>query len=163
MATKKKNTKSKKVSTTTLLTALLYIVIGILFIAFKSSMLDWVMTITGILAIAYGIYLIIKRKLVLGIIFAAVGVALILGGWLFLEIVLLVLGVALVIYGAVGVIEGIQKKRGFITILLSVLTIVVGVLFIVNKWAAVDWVFIVCGVILIIDGAIGFFVALSRK
>ena len=49
----------KKVPTNTLIMAILYIVLGILFIAFRSGMLDWALTISGILAIAYGIYLII--------------------------------------------------------------------------------------------------------
>ena len=38
-----------------LLTAVLYILVGILFIAFKHEFLNWILTITGVLFIVLGI------------------------------------------------------------------------------------------------------------
>ena len=46
----------------------LYILIGVLFIVFKSGMLNWLMTIAGIVFIALGIYDIIKKNMTNGII-----------------------------------------------------------------------------------------------
>lgn len=145
--------KNNKLSTNTLLTAILYIVIGILFIAFRSGLLGWALTVSGILAIAYGIYLIIKKDLVLGIIFVVLGILLILGGWLFVEIILIVFGVALIVYGVKGLIAAFQSKsKSIFAIVVSCLTIVAGILFVVSKWAMLDWMFIVIGVVLIVDG-----------
>ncbi len=144
---------SKKLSTGTILAALLYIIIGAMFIVFRSSMLGWALTVAGILAIAYGIYLSFNKQLVLGIIFAVVGVLLIVGGWVFLNIILIVFGVLLVVYGVKGLIEALQKKKKAVfPIVVSILTIVAGILFIVSKWALVDWMFIIIGAVLIIDG-----------
>ena len=144
---------SKKLSTGTILAALLYIIIGAMFIVFRSSMLGWALTDAGILAIAYGIYLSFNKQLVLGIIFAVVGVLLIVGGWVFLNIILIVFGVLLVVYGVKGLIEALQKKKKAVfPIVVSILTIVAGILFIVSKWALVDWMFIIIGAVLIIDG-----------
>ena len=148
--------KSKKVSSDTLILAILYIVIGILFIAFRSALLNWLLTVAGILAIAYGIYLIIKKQIVLGIIFVAVGIALILGGWLFLTIALIVLGVVLIIYGAKDLITLLQAKgkTPVFPVLVACLTILAGILLVVSKWAFLDWFFIVIGAILIVDGVL---------
>ena len=162
-STKKSSGKKNKLSTSTLLTALLYIVIGVLFIVFKGELLNWGLTIAGILAIAYGIFLVIKKALIPGIIYIAVGILLIWGGWRFLDIVLLVLGIVLIIYGALGIFDAIRKKRGVLALILSALTIVAGVLFVVNRWAAVDWILIICGVVLIVDGIIGLVKAISKK
>ena len=82
---------SKKVSNGVVY-ALLYIVLGVLFIVFKSGMLNWLMTIAGIVFIALGIFDIIKKRLTQGIIETVIGVVIIVGGWLFVEIVLLVFG-----------------------------------------------------------------------
>ena len=148
--------KSKKPSADTFVMAILYIVIGILFIAFRSALLNWMLTVTGILAIAYGIYLIVKKQIVLGIIFVAVGIALILGGWLFLTIALIVLGVVLIIYGAKDLIALLQAKgkTPVFPVLVACLTILAGILLVVSKWAFLDWFFIVIGAILIVDGVL---------
>ncbi len=146
--------KNKKQSYDAIVMAILYIVIGILFIAFRSSLLDWMLTVSGILAIAYGIYQIIKKNLVPGIIFVVVGILLILGGWLFLEIALIIFGVLLIVYGAKELVMLLQAKgkTPIFPLLVSCLAIVAGILLVVSKWAFFDWFFIVIGVILIIDG-----------
>ena len=145
--------KKNSLSTNTVLAAVLFILIGILFVAFRSGLLGWALTVSGILAIAYGIYLIIKKDIVLGIIVVILGVALILGGWLFLEIILIVFGIALIAYGIKGLVTALQaKSKSFFAILVSCLTIVAGILFVVSKWAILDWMFIVIGIVLIVDG-----------
>ena len=87
---------TKKVSNN-VIAAILYILLGVLFIVFKAGMLNWLMTIVGIVFIALGVYNIIQRRLTNGIIEAVIGVVVILGGWLFVEIVLIVLGALLVV------------------------------------------------------------------
>ena len=148
--------RKKQSSTDAIIMAILYIVIGILFIAFRSALLNWMLTATGILAIAYGIYLIVKKQLVLGIIFAVVGVVLILGGWLFLTIVLIILGVLLIVYGVKDLVELLQAKgkTPVIPVLVACLTIIAGILLVVSKWAFLDWFFIVIGALLIVDGVL---------
>ena len=42
-------------------------------------------------------------------------------------------------------------------VIFAVLTLAVGVMLIVSKWALIDWFFIVMGVIFIVDGVLGLF------
>ena len=141
-------------SSDAIIMAILYIVIGILFIAFRSALLNWMLTVAGILAIAYGIYLIIKKNLVPGIIFVVVGILLILGGWFFLTVALIIFGVLLIVYGAKDLSELLQAKgkTPVFPVIVACLTIIAGILLVVSKWAFLDWFFIVIGALLIVDG-----------
>ena len=148
---------SKKVSNGVVY-ALLYIVLGVLFIVFKSGMLNWLMTIAGIVFIALGIFDIIKKRLTQGIIETVIGVVIIVGGWLFVEIVLLVFGVLLILKGVTDLIKACQSKsKDFSKILCAVITAIVGILLVVAKWVTLDWFFIVLGAVFIIDGLFALF------
>ena len=143
---------SKKVTNGTVY-ALLYIILGVLFIVFKSGMLNWLMTIAGIVFIALGIYDIIKKNLNQGIIEAVIGVVIIVGGWLFVELVLIVFGAMLIIKGVMDLIAAFRAKSKSVSrIICSIITLVVGILLILAKWVALDWFFIVLGAVFIIDG-----------
>ena len=152
--------KKKKLSTNTILLAALYVIIGALFIIFRSGMLNWMLTIAGILALAYGIYLLLQKQWVNGIIFIALGILLILGGWLFLTFVLLIFGICLVVYGVKDLILALKKsKKSILAIVIACLTIVAGIFLIVSKWTrdtVLDVLCIITGVILIVDGIIAF-------
>lgn len=148
---------SKKVSNGVVY-ALLYIVLGVLFIVFKSGMLKWLMTIAGIVFIALGIFDIIKKRLTQGIIETVIGVVIIVGGWLFVEIVLLVFGALLIVKGVTDLIKACQSKsKDFSKILCAVITAIVGILLVVAKWVTLDWFFIVLGAVFIIDGLFALF------
>lgn len=157
MAKSKSKTKTKKISANSILLAVLYIVIGILFIAFRSSLLKWALTISGVLAIAYGVYLLLQKQWLNGILFIALGLVLILGGWLFIEFILLIFGIVLIIYGIKDLIFEFKKgKKSIFGIIVACLTILAGILLIVSKWVVLDWLFIIIGIVLIADGVMAF-------
>lgn len=144
---------NKKVSNSVMY-AVLYILIGVLFIVFKSGMLNWLMTIAGIVFIALGIYDIIKKNMTNGIIEAVIGVVIILGGWLFVEVVLIIFGALLCVKGVGDLIAAFQGSRNVMNIIVAILTLVVGILLIVSKWVMLDWFFIVLGVVFIVEGGL---------
>ena len=142
--------------------ALLYVIVGILFIVFKSGMLNWLMTIIGVVFIALGVYDIIKKNLTNGIIEAAIGVVIIVGGWVFVEIVLIVFGALLIVKGVTDLISLFKGSKDVVSIIVALLTIALGVLLVVSKWVALDWMFIVIGVVFIVEGAFSLFPALKK-
>lgn len=144
---------NKKVSNSVMY-AVLYILIGVLFIVFKSSMLNWLMTIAGIVFIALGIYDIIKKNMTNGIIEAVIGVVILLGGWLFVEVVLIIFGALLCVKGVSDLIAAFQGSRNVMNIIVAILTLVVGILLIVSKWVMLDWFFIVLGGVFIVEGGL---------
>ena len=146
----------KKNSNAAQITALLYIVIGALFIIFKAGVLNWLMTAVGVLFIVNGIIDITKERTVNDIVNIAIGAVIILGGWTFVEIVLIVFGVLLALKGLLDLFAALKAKKLF-PILSSILTIVAGVLLVLGKWVMLDWFFIALGVLLVIDGLVALF------
>lgn len=145
--------KSKKHVSDNVVYALLYILIGVLFIVFKNSILNWLMTIIGVVFIALGVIDILHKNLTTGIVEAVIGIVIILGGWLFVEIVLIVFGALLIVKGATDLVKQFQGKRNVVKIIISILTVALGILLIVSKWVVLEWFFIVIGIAFILDGA----------
>ena len=111
------------------------------------------MTIVGALFIIMGVLDIVQNKdIKKGIIELVIGVAIIVCGWLIADIVLLVFGVLLIVKGIMDLIPVI--KSGFSSMLSPIVTIVIGVLLVVAKWALMDVLCIVAGVIFIINAVL---------
>ena len=142
------NFKTKKVNSS-LLTALMYIVVGLLFCIFRASVLNWLLTIVGVLFIVLGVLDALNKNWVP----AAIGAIIILGGWLFVEIVLIVFGVLIALKGVTSLMDALKpRKKSIADIVFAGLTIFVGVMLVVSKWLMLDWFFIVLGIVFIVDG-----------
>ena len=141
-----------------LLAALLYIVIGVLFCIFKTSVIGWILTVAGVLFIAYGVYCIIKKLTVEGVVCIGIGVVILLGGWLFLEVALLVFGVLLCIKGVLDLLQTLKmRSKPVLSLVYAIATIVVGVLLIVSKWVLADFLIVILGVAFIVNGVLALF------
>ncbi len=159
----KKSTKVRKVRSekdkTTLVTALAYIVLGALFCVFKASLVGWLMMAAGIAMVALGVWEILKKDLVTGVIYIAIGALFLLG---IIEaitaIILIVIGVVLVAKGVLDIYNAFKGSRVSVyDLLVGVISVVVGILLVVSKWQFVDWLFIVVGVVMIVEGILVFF------
>lgn len=141
---------SKKLDSN-ILNAILYIAVGILFCIFRSGLLGWLMTIVGIIFVINGVIRFINSDTVAGIISAVIGVVVILGGWLFVDIVLLVFGVLVIIKGVTDLIDAVKSKVTA-SIITACVTLAVGILLIISKWALMDLIFIILGAVFIANG-----------
>ena len=145
--------KKKSVSVSS---PILYIVLGALLAIFRSSMLNWAMTLAGLFFIVMGIVDLTKKKMLGGIINIVIGVAILVLGWVITSIVLLVLGILIAIKGATELVEVMKlkkKKRTFFKLIFPIITIIVGLALAFGN--ALDYVILAVGVILIVDGILG--------
>ncbi len=137
-------------------TAIIYILVGVIFCIFKASLLNWLMTAVGVLFIVQGVLKFMKNDVKSGVIDAVIGVLVILGGWLFLSIVLLVFGVLVLVSGVLELLGELKKSKST-NLIAPVLKILLGAFLLFgNFFQALDWVFIAIGVLFIIDGALYF-------
>ena len=135
--------------------ALMYIILGVLFCVFRAGVLDWLMTIAGVLFIVFGILDLVKGATTSGIINLAIGAVILLGGWFFLEVVLIVFGILLAVKGAIALINSLKAlNKSIFDIVFSALTVAVGIMLTVSEWALMDWFFVVMGVLFIVDGVL---------
>lgn len=152
----KKSKLKLNLSANNLLSCLFYAIVGILLVILKGGSLGILMTVTGALLIILGLVAILKEgDLVKGIILIAAGIAIIIFGWTIADIVLLILGILLIIKGILDLVK--VFKNGFLSILPALITIVVGVLLVISKWALLDVMCIIAGVIFIINAVLVLF------
>ncbi|MBQ7340499.1 MAG: hypothetical protein IJW43_06575 [Clostridia bacterium] len=147
--------KKKSLSTNTLITALVYAVIGVLLVVLRGGSLDILMTIVGALFVILGVFDALKSNtLMKGIIEIGIGVAIIVCGWLIADIVLLVFGVLLVVKSAIDIFKNI--KSSFSQLLPAIICLVIGIMLIVSKWALLDLICLITGIFFIVNAVLVF-------
>ena len=146
-----------KKSDSAIASALLYIVLGVLLIIFKSQTLGWAMTIAGVVFIISGVLDLIKGNVVGGGISLIIGIAILVLGWTAVKIVLLVLGILMIVKGLISLIQAFKrKKKNILAIIFALLTMVAGGLIIFGYASSiVDTVLWVTGILLVVDGVLG--------
>lgn len=133
---------------------LLYIILGILLVAFGQKMLGLAMTLAGAFFVVIGILDIAKGRVGSGILNLIIGIAILVLGWTILEIVLLVLGIMIIVKGALDLVAVLKRKRKNALMLIPpVLTIVIGVA--LGFGNLLGDLILVVGILLIVDGIIG--------
>lgn len=148
-------------SNSNLISAVLYLVIGALLIAFRSQMLTWAMTAIGVIFIVSGVLELLKRHLLGGLVSIGIGVAILVLGWTITSIVLLVLGILIAVKGLMDLLRILSKNRKTVAeILFPVITMVVGVVIAFGN--ALEIAIIVGGALLIVDGVVGIIAYFKR-
>ena len=145
--------KSKKLDKN-LTNAVLYLLVGVLFCLFRSSVLGWLLTAVGVLFIVQGVLSLLQKDMAGGIVGLVIGLLVILGGWLFVEIVMVLFGVLVIVKGVTSLMDALKRKNNTMPILMAGVTLFVGILLIVSRWAMLDWFFVILGVIFIINGVL---------
>ena len=154
-----------------LFTALLSIIIGILFCIYKGGIIGIATTIIGVMLLIIGVLGLVSGVLVGGLIYIILGIVIIVFGWVLTTVVLYIIAVILILIGVLEIIgfqkQNIKGTNMLNTILLylaPILYIVIGVLLFFNQGGTINWIFYVTGILLIIDGIIGVFgYALNNK
>ncbi|MBR2722232.1 MAG: DUF308 domain-containing protein [Clostridia bacterium] len=143
-----------KKSNSELFSSLLYIIVGILLVIFRSQTLGWAMTIVGIVFLVSGALELVKKNWAGGAVSLIIGLAILILGWTAAQIVLLVLGILIAVKGGVALFEVLKKnKKNALEIVFPILSIVVGLLLAFGN--GLDIIIVIVGVLLAIDGAVG--------
>ena len=146
-----------KKSDSAVASALLYVILGVLLIVFKSQTLGWAMTIAGAVFIISGVLDLVKGNVAGGAVSLIIGIAILVLGWTAVTIVLLVLGILMAVKGLVSLIQALKrKKKNVLAIIFALLTMVAGGLIIFGYASSiVDTVLLVAGILLVVDGVLG--------
>lgn len=152
---------AKKKTNTELFSALLYLVIGLLLIVFRTQTLGWAMTIAGVIFVVAGALDVAKKNMTSGAVSLIIGIAILVLGWVAAQIVLLVLGILIAIKGVIALLEALKKRKTTVLdILFPVLTIAVGVMLAFGN--GLDIMILIVGVLLMVDGILGLLNTLKK-
>lgn len=143
-----------KKSNSELFSSILYIIIGILLVIFRSETLNWAMTIAGIVFLISGILDLVKKNWAGGAVSLIIGLAVLILGWAATQIVLLVLGILIAVKGIVALINVLKKGAGnVLEVIYPIISVVVGLMLAFGN--GLDVMIIIVGVLLAVDGVIG--------
>ena len=133
--------------------ALMYIVLGALFIILKGEVISIAMTAVAFYLIVTGILALSKKMTNTGVIYLVCGLIVLFFGWVFVSVAVYVIAALLLIYGILQLIN-VSKLRikGFKKYLEPILNIVIGLCFLLNLGNTIDWIFYVLGILFIVEG-----------
>lgn len=159
----------KKLKGNDLLTAVALIVIGLLFVIYKSEVISIAMSLIGFTLIALGIVDIVRKFTASGVVKIVLAVLILAAGWLFITLALYILGAFLLIAGISELLALTKVKIKKITLPVAmhiaqpVIYILVAICLFFNQGGALSWVFTVSGIFLIIDGVVALVGALDKN
>ncbi len=143
------------------ITAILAIVVGILFIVMKSSLLKIAIALLGLALFIMGIKYLVGQKFAYGAGLLAAGLITAFCGWQFTSLALYVIAILMIVYCIMNFIMTWQNRWSFITLsqrihafLKPVIGIFAGTCLLFNQGGAVSWVFVVAGIVFVIEGVL---------
>ncbi len=139
--------------------ALASIVIGILFVWLRGGVVSIAMTVLGVALVAYGVEDLLKHRTVTGVVKLVLGIAILVCGWVFLSVALYIMAALLLVYGLLELFAFFRiKQRPALDILVGlggpVICLAVAACLFFNQGGAIDWVFLVSGILLIVQGVL---------
>lgn len=145
-----------------LVSALLYILVGVLLVIFQDRTVGWLMTAVGAVFILSGVLYLLKSNWALGAVSLIIGVCVLTLGWIITEIMILILGVLIAVKGIVALIDALRMyEKNLVDIVFAVLTIVVGVTLAFGN--GLNILIIIAGVMLMFNGVLRLLGATNGK
>ena len=144
-----------------LFSSILYLLIGVLLIAFPGDMIGWAMTCAGIFFAISGILEMLKKNYAGGAVSLFIGIVILVLGWLVADIVLLVLGILIAVKGVVALLDALKRKKlNVIEIVYAAITIAAGLFLAFGNGVGV--LVIIVGVLLAVNGVVGLVSAFNK-
>lgn len=136
-----------------LMMSVVMIALGILFTIMKGGVIGVAIWVLGIALIVAAVLDLLTKDLTSCVVKAVIGVLVLVFGGLFADVAIYILAAVLLIYGILEVVNAFKsKQKGLLKFVEPILTVVVAILLFVNRF---DWLFIVIGIVFIVEGVIG--------
>ena len=149
--------------------ALISIILGIVLMIYKNTAVKFICIAAGVVLMALGMYYIVtyfthKSKvsalqldLLLGIIMFLLGLWMAVKPESVISLLQYVVGAVIIIHGLVDLQAALNIKRGgyekwWVSLILALVTIVLGTLILVDPFSALDALLILIGIVLVFDG-----------
>ena len=140
------------------------IVLGLLLFLLKGEVISIVLTIIGILVLVSAFFDWKNQRTNTGLVKLVVGICILFFGWLFVNLALFLLAAVIIIIGLKKIIQvkeqnpvNLSMQEKVVVYAKPVLTVLAGAILLLNQGGVIDWIFMVVGILLIIEGALEFF------
>lgn len=141
----------------TTIAGIIYIVFGILCIAFRGGIISFAAFCVGIAFIVFGILQLVNELVVSGTVMLILGIAILCAGWFMVSVLFYMIAIAMIVYGIVRLTDFFKTRAVNDTIfrpeaLRPILLIICGIVFMFNQGGTISVIFIFVGILLIISG-----------
>lgn len=138
--------------------------VGLLLCLLKGEVISIVLSIIGILVLVSAFFDWKNQRTNAGIVKLVVGICILLFGWLFVNLALFLLAAVIIIIGLKKIMQvkeqspvNLSTRDKVVVYAKPVLTVLAGAILLLNQGGVIDWIFMVVGILLIIEGALEFF------
>jgi hypothetical protein len=139
-----------------LVMALFMVALGILFLVMKSGVIGLAVTILGVALLVSAVLDFLNKDLTSCIIKAVIGVCVLVFGHLFVDVAVIVVAAVVLVYGVLELFELIKaKKKDVACYIKPAVIVVIAAALLISKWLVFDWLFIVIGVLFLVEGGLG--------
>ncbi len=136
------------------------IVLGVLFVVKRSGVIHTALMLIAAILLLSAIFDFIKKQTGSGVTKAVIALCVVVFGWLFVELALYLIAALLLLYGIAQLIQTVrQKPKGYLPYAVPVFSLIAGCCLLFNQGGTVDWIFVVVGIVLIVEGVL----SLSRS
>lgn len=144
-----------------MMTSIISIVLGLLLIVMKGEIISLALTVLGVAVLVSAGVDFANKWMNTGIVKAVIGVCILVFGWVFVNLALYILAAAIIIMGLLQ-ISNIYKyapveitlKGKILLYAKPALTVLAGGCLLFNQGGTIDWIFIVTGILLMVEGVL---------
>lgn len=147
-----------------MLTAIVSILLGLLLITLKGQVISIALTILGGAILLWAVIDFVNQMTSSGIVKSVIGICVLVFGWMFVNLALYILAAAIIIMGLLQIVNLHKICPINLTITQKILfyakpavIVLAGGCLLLNQGGTIDWVFIITGVLLIVEGVFALF------
>lgn len=134
-------------------------VVGVLLIAMQDSFIGLLMTVAGVSLVVLGVVDLFHRLFPPAVVKIVTGVLITVCGWVLVQAVLYVAAALLLIAGILFLYDKLKKRIRCVTPFLTVVDyllpigcILIGLLLLFHQAVAIEFIFVTCGILTIVEG-----------
>lgn len=153
-----------------IISAVFSMLIGVMLVVMKGQVVSIAITVFAAIVLISAVIDLINKLVNSAIIKAVIGVCLLIFGWVFVSVALYFLAAGIIIMGLLRIVnmhkvlpEDMTHEQKLFAYIRPAITVLAGVCLLFNQGGAVDWVFILTGVLLVAEGVLDVADALKKK
>ena len=134
--------------------AIFALVSGALFIAFKGSIISVLCSLCGLGLFFWCVIDFIYKNSYHATVKLILGILLMVFGWTLTTVILLPVAILTLVLGGAEIYGALAKSASGLLVVRALITVLVGALLVFNHHGRCVWVFVACGILLIIKGVL---------
>lgn len=153
-----------------IISAIFSMLIGVMLIVMKGQVVSIAITVFAVIVLISAIIDLVNKLINSAIVKAVIGVCILIFGWVFVSVALYLLAAAIIIMGLLRIVnmhkilpEDMTHQQKLFAYIRPAITVLAGICLLFNQGGAVNWVFILTGVLLVAEGVLDVADALKKQ